>query len=180
MLTLERGERWPDWKEFPEFDPPGDGCADREDGDAGGPVSALPVHAEADRRADSRGRATEHLGYAPGRRSWRGRRITGTGDAEDGADRVRAPPLEIPRDREGTFRRSSCRPASGGCRSSDAERAVAYARGVSVREIQEALGAALSGRGPAPSVISAVTAEVMEEVDRLERSSGRSTASTPS
>ena len=152
-------------KEFPEFDPT---AMDALIGTTKTPEDLSALFRFMQKRIAERiltGELTEHLGYAPGEEkperqaNHRNGVTPKTVLTESGAL-----PLEIPRDREGTFRPQLV-PTGRGRRlpQFDANVLSLYARGVSVREIQAHLEQ-LYQVEVSPSVISAVTAEVMEEV----------------
>src|SRR5829696_7045451 len=110
------------------------------------------------------GELTHHLGYAPGevkpadQPNHRNGTTPKTVLTEDGAI-----PLAIPRDRAGTFAPQLVPKNARRLPKFDETVLSLYARGMSVREIQEHLEQ-LYQVEVAPSFISAVTDEVLEEV----------------
>ncbi|MBK7907228.1 MAG: IS256 family transposase [Gemmatimonadetes bacterium] len=151
-------------KEFPEFDP---AAMDALIGKTKTPEDLSALFRFMQKRIAERilaGELTEHLGYAPGEE-----KPAGQANHRNGATpktvltESGALPLEIPRDREGTFRPQLVPTGVRRLPQFDANVLSLYARGVSVREIQAHLEQ-LYQVEVSPSVISAVTAEVMEEV----------------
>jgi transposase-like protein len=151
-------------KEFPEFDP---AAMDALIGKTKTPEDLSALFRFMQKRIAERilaGELTEHLGYAPGEEKPEGQANHRNGATpktvltESGAL-----PLEIPRDREGTFRPQLVPTGVRRLPQFDANVLSLYARGVTVREIQAHLEQ-LYQVEVSPSVISAVTAEVMEEV----------------
>jgi putative transposase len=151
-------------KQFPEFDP---AALDALIGETKTPEDLSALFRFMQKRLAERilaGELTEHLGYAAGAEKPEGQSNHRNGSTpktvltESGAL-----PLEIPRDREGTFRPPLVPTGVRRLPQFDANVLSLYARGVSVREIQAHLEQ-LYQVEVSPSVISAVTAEVMEEV----------------
>ena len=151
-------------KEFPEFDPT---AMDALIGKTKTPEDLSALFRFMQKRIAERilaGELTEHLGYGPGEE-----KPDGQANHRNGATpktvltESGALPLEIPRDREGTFRPQLVPTGMRRLPQFDANVLSLYARGVSVREIQAHLEQ-LYQVEVSPSVISAVTAEVMEEV----------------
>jgi transposase-like protein len=111
-----------------------------------------------------RGELTHHLGYAPGepkpadQPNYRNGTTPKTVLTDDGAI-----PLAIPRDREGTFEPHLIPKNARRLPRFDQNVLSLYARGMTVREIQEHLEE-LYQVDVAPSFISAVTDEVRDEV----------------
>jgi putative transposase len=151
-------------KQFPEFDP---AALDALIGETKTPEDLSALFRFMQKRLAERilaGELTEHLGDAAGAEKPEGQSNHRNGSTpktvltESGAL-----PLEIPRDREGTFRPPLVPTGVRRLPQFDANVLSLYARGVSVREIQAHLEQ-LYQVEVSPSVISAVTAEVMEEV----------------
>lgn len=151
-------------KEFPEFDP---AAMDALIGDTKTPEDLSRLFRFMQKRLAERilaGELTEHLGYAPGED-----KPAGQTNHRNGATpktvltETGALPLEIPRDRDGSFRPQLVPTGVRRLPQFDANVLSLYARGVSVREIQAHLEQLYQVEVSA-SVISAVTAEVMEEV----------------
>ena len=151
-------------KEFPEFDP---AALDALIGDAQSPEDFVALTRAIQKRLAERmlaGELTAHLGYGPGEAKppEQTNHRNGTTPKTVLTD-AGAVPLEIPRDREGSFRPQLVPTGVRRLAQFDANVLSLYARGVSVREIQAHLEQ-LYQVEVAPSVISAVTSEVMEEV----------------
>ena len=151
-------------KEFPEFDP---AAMDALIGTTKTPEDLSALFRFMQKRIAERilaGELTAHLGYGPGEE-----KPDGQANHRNGATpktvltESGALPLEIPRDRAGTFRPQLVPTGVRRLPQFDATVLSLYARGVSVREIQAHLEQ-LYQVEVSPSVISAVTAEVMEEV----------------
>lgn len=151
-------------KQFPEFDPV---AMDALIGNTKTPEDLSALFRFMQKRLAERilaGELTEHLGYAAGedkpagQANYRNGTTPKTVLAESGALA-----LEIPRDRDGSFRPQLVPTGVRRLPQFDANVLSLYARGVSVREIQAHLEQ-LYQVEVSPSVISAVTAEVMEEV----------------
>lgn len=151
-------------KEFPEFDP---AALDALIGDAKSPEDFVALTRAIQKRLAERmlaGELTAHLGYGPGeakppeQTNHRNGTTPKTVLTDSGAV-----PLEVPRDREGSFRPQLVPTGVRRLAQFDANVLSLYARGVSVREIQAHLEQ-LYQVEVAPSVISAVTSEVMDEV----------------
>jgi transposase-like protein len=151
-------------KQFPEFDPV---AMDALIGNTKTPEDLSALFRFMQKRLAERilaGELTEHLGYAAGEEKPAGQSNYRNGTtpktvlAESGALA-----LEIPRDRDGSFRPQLVPTGVRRLPQFDANVLSLYARGVSVREIQAHLEQ-LYQVEVSPSVISAVTAEVMEEV----------------
>lgn len=110
------------------------------------------------------GELTEHLGYAPG-----AERPTGAQNARNGSTPKTiltddgAVPIAMPRDRDGTFTPILIPKHARRLPRFDQNVLSLYARGMSVREIQAHLEE-LYQVEVSPSLISAVTDEVLEEV----------------
>lgn len=151
-------------KEFPEFDP---ATLDALIGDARSPEDFVGLMRAIQKRLAERmlaGELSAHLGYAPGEPKPEGQANHRNGSTPKTVlTDTGALPLEIPRDREGTFRPQLVPTGVRRLPQFDANVLSLYARGVSVREIQAHLEQ-LYQVEVAPSVISAVTAEVMAEV----------------
>ena len=151
-------------EEFPTFDP---AALDALIGEARSPEDFAGLMRALQKRLAERmlaGELTAHLGYGPGEEKPAGQTnhrngatpktvLTDTG----------AVPLAIPRDREGSFRPQLVPTGVRRLPQFDANVLSLYARGVSVREIQAHLEQ-LYQVEIAPSVISAITDEVMTEV----------------
>ncbi len=151
-------------KEFPEFDP---AALDALIGDAKSPEDFVALTRAIQKRLAERmlaGELTAHLGYGPGEAKppAQTNHRNGTTPKTVLTD-TGAVPLEIPRDREGSFRPQLVPTGVRRLAQFDANVLSLYARGVSVREIQAHLEQ-LYQVEVAPSVISAVTSEVMDEV----------------
>ena len=151
-------------KQVPEFD---DAALDALIGDTKTPADLSALFRQLQKRLAERilaGELTEHLGYAPG-----ATKPDGQTNHRNGATpktvltETGALPLEIPRDRDGSFRPQLVPTGVRRLPQFDANVLSLYARGVSVRDIQAHLEA-LYQVEVAPSVISAVTDEVMAEV----------------
>jgi putative transposase len=151
-------------KQVPEFD---DAALDALIGDTKTPADLSALFRQLQKRLAERilaGELTEHLGYAPG-----AMKPEGQANHRNGATpktvltETGALPLEIPRDRDGSFRPQLVPTGVRRLPQFDANVLSLYARGVSVRDIQAHLEA-LYQVEVAPSVISAVTDEVMAEV----------------
>jgi putative transposase len=151
-------------KQVPEFD---DAALDALIGDTKTPADLSALFRQLQKRLAERmlaGELTEHLGYAPG-----AMKPDGQANHRNGATPktvltdTGALPLEIPRDRDGSFRPQLVPTGVRRLPQFDANVLSLYARGVSVRDIQAHLEA-LYQVEVAPSVISAVTDEVMAEV----------------
>jgi transposase-like protein len=151
-------------KEFPEFDP---AVLDALIGDAKTAEDFVGLTRAIQKRLAERmlaGELSAHLGYAPGEAKPDGQANHRNGTTPKTVlTETGAVPLEIPRDREGTFRPQLVPIGVRRLPQFDANVLSLYARGVSVREIQAHLEQ-LYQVEVAPSVISAVTAEVMDEV----------------
>jgi putative transposase len=151
-------------KEFPEFDP---ATLDALIGEAKSPEDFVGLMRAIQKRLAERmlaGELTAHLGYAPGDPKPEGQANHRNGSTPKTVlTDTGAVPLEIPRDRDGSFRPQLVPTGVRRLPQFDANVLSLYARGVSVREIQAHLEQ-LYQVEVAPSVISAVTAEVMEEV----------------
>ncbi len=151
-------------EEFPTFDP---AALDALIGDARSPEDFTAVMRALQKRLAERmlaGELTAHLGYGPGEE-----KPAGQTNHRNGATpktvltETGAVPLEIPRDREGTFRPQLVPTGVRRLPQFDANVLSLYARGVSVREIQAHLEQ-LYQVEIAPSVISVITDEVVAEV----------------
>lgn len=151
-------------EEFPTFDP---AALDALIGDARSPEDFTAVMRAIQKRLAERmlaGELTAHLGYAPGEA-----KPAGQTNHRNGATpktvltETGAVPLAIPRDREGSFRPQLVPTGVRRLPQFDATVLSLYARGVSVREIQAHLEQ-LYQVEVAPSVISAITDEVVAEV----------------
>ena len=151
-------------KVFPEFDP---AVLDALIGDAKTAEDFVGLTRAIQKRLAERmlaGELTAHLGYAPGEAKPDGQANHRNGTTPKTVlTETGAVPLEIPRDRDGSFRPQLVPTGVRRLPQFDANVLSLYARGVSVREIQAHLEQ-LYQVEVAPSVISAVTAEVMEEV----------------
>jgi transposase-like protein len=150
--------------EFPEFDP---ATMDALIGNAKSPEDFAALMRAIQKRLAERmlaGELSAHLGYAPGDAKPPGQtnHRNGTTPKTVLTD-TGALPLEIPRDRDGSFRPQLVPTGVRRLPQFDANVLSLYARGVSVREIQAHLEQ-LYQVEVSPSVISAVTAEVMDEV----------------
>ncbi|MEO7966720.1 MAG: transposase, partial [Gemmatimonadaceae bacterium] len=107
---------------------------------------------------------TEHLGYAPGAAKPEGQTNHRNGATPKTVlTETGALPLEIPRDRDGSFRPQLVPTGVRRLPQFDANVLSLYARGISVRDIQAHLEG-LYQVEVSPSVISAVTDEVLGEV----------------
>jgi len=150
--------------EFPEFDP---ATMDALIGDAKSPEDFAALMRAIQKRLAERmlaGELSAHLGYAPGEAKPPGQTNHRNGSTPKTVlTDTGALPLEIPRDREGSFRPQFVPTGVRRLPQFDANALSLYARGVSVREIQAHLEQ-LYQVEVSPSVISAVTAEVMDEV----------------
>jgi putative transposase len=151
-------------KEYPEFDP---GTLDALIGDAKSPEDFVVLMRAIQKRLAERmlaGELSAHLGYGPGEAKppEQANHRNGTTPKTVLTD-TGAVPLEIPRDRDGSFRPQLVPTGVRRLPQFDANVLSLYARGVSVREIQAHL-AQLYQVEIAPSVISAVTDEVMADV----------------
>jgi transposase-like protein len=151
-------------KEFPEFAPD---TLDALIGDAKSPEDFVVLMRAIQKRLAERmlaGELTAHLGYGPGeaKPAEQTNHRNGTTPKTVLTD-TGAVPLEIPRDRDGSFRPQLVPTGVRRLPQFDANVLSLYARGVSVREIQAHLEQ-LYQVEIAPSVISAVTSEVMDEV----------------
>ena len=151
-------------KQFPEFDP---AAMDALIGDTKTPEDLAALFRFMQKRLAERilaGELTEHLGYAAGeakpvgQTNYRNGTTPKTVLAESGAL-----DLNIPRDRDGSFEPQLVPTEVRRLPQFDANVLSLYARGVTVREIQAHLEQ-LYQVEIAPSVISAITAEVMAEV----------------
>lgn len=151
-------------KRYPEFS---DEALDALIGDTKTPEDLSALFRTLQKRLAERilaGELTAHLGYGPGEEkpaeqpNHRNGTTPKTVLTESGAL-----PLEIPRDRDGSFRPQLVPTGVRRLPQFDANVLSLYARGVSVREIQAHL-AQLYQVEIAPSVISAVTDEVMADV----------------
>ena len=151
-------------KQEPEFS---DEALDALIGDTKTPADLSVLFRQMQKRLAERilaGELTEHLGYAPG-----APKPDGQSNYRNGATpktvltETGALPLEIPRDREGSFRPQLVPTGVRRLPQFDANVTSLYARGMSVRDIQAHLEA-LYQVEVSPSVISAVTDEVMAEV----------------
>jgi transposase-like protein len=151
-------------EEFPTFDP---AALDALIGDARSPEAYIGLVRALQKRLAERmlaGELTAHLGYAPGEP-----KPAGQTNHRNGATpktvltETGAIPLAIPRDREGSFRPQLVPTGVRRLPQFDATVLSLYARGVTVREIQAHLEQ-LYQVEVAPSVISAITDEVMAEV----------------
>ena len=110
------------------------------------------------------GELTAHLGYAPGEEKPAGQANHRNGSTPKTVlTETGAVPLEIPRDRDGSFRPQLVPTGVRRLPQFDANVLSLYARGVTVREIQAHLEQ-LYQIEIAPSVISAITDEVIAEV----------------
>ncbi len=151
-------------KEYPEMAP---AALDALIGDAKSPEDFVALMRAIQKRLAERmlaGELTAHLGYAPGEPKPEGQANHRNGSTPKTVlTDTGAVPLEIPRDRDGTFRPQLVPTGVRRLPQFDANVLSLYARGVSVREIQAHLEQ-LYQVEVAPSVISAVTGEVMEEV----------------
>jgi putative transposase len=107
---------------------------------------------------------TEHLGYeahsAEGRGSGNSRNGTGKKTLQTEQGPI---PIEVPRDRNGTFEPRLVKKHQRRFDGFDDKILAMYARGMSVRDIQEQLSE-LYGTDVAPSLVSTVTDEVFAEV----------------
>jgi putative transposase len=151
-------------KEYPEFDP---AALDALIGDAKSPEDFVALTRAIQKRLAERmlaGELTAHLGYGPGEAKppEQANHRNGTTPKTVLTD-AGAVPLAIPRDRDGSFRPQLVPTGVRRLAQFDANVLSLYARGVSVREIQAHLEQ-LYQVEVAPSVISAVTSEVMDEV----------------
>jgi len=151
-------------KQVPEFDP---AALDALIGDTKTPADLSLLFRQLQKRLAERilaGELTEHLGYAPGtpkpdgQANYRNGATPKTVLTETGAL-----PLEIPRDRDGSFRPQLVPTGVRRLPQFDANVLSLYARGISVRDIQAHLEE-LYQVEVSPSVISAVTDEVMADV----------------
>ena len=151
-------------KQVPDFS---DDALDALIGDTKTPGDLSALFRQLQKRLAERilaGELTEHLGYGPGEA-----KPDGQTNHRNGATpktvltETGALPLEIPRDRAGTFSPQLVPTGVRRLPQFDANVLSLYARGVSVRDIQAHLES-LYQVEVAPSVISAVTAEVMDEV----------------
>jgi putative transposase len=109
---------------------------------------------------------TEHLGYEPGAPEG-----AGTGNSRNGTSpktlltEQGEIPIEVPRDRAGTFEPKLVKKHQRRFDGFDEKILSMYARGMTVREIQEHLSE-LYGTEVSPSLISAVTDAVVDEVTK--------------
>jgi putative transposase len=109
---------------------------------------------------------TDHLGYEPG-----GRDVEGAGNARNGSSPKNLIteqgeiPIEVPRDRQGTFEPVLVKKHQRRFDGFDQKILSMYARGMTVREIQEHLSE-LYGTEISPSLISTVTDAVVDEVTK--------------
>jgi putative transposase len=109
---------------------------------------------------------TEHLGYEPGAPEG-----AGTGNSRNGTSPKTLVteqgeiPIEVPRDRAGTFEPRLVKKHQRRFDGFDEKILSMYARGMTVREIQEHLSE-LYGTEVSPSLISAVTDAVVDEVTK--------------
>lgn len=109
---------------------------------------------------------TDHLGYEPG-----GRDAEGVGNARNGSSpktlitEQGEIPIEVPRDRQGTFEPQLVKKHQRRFDGFDQKILSMYARGMTVREIQEHLSE-LYGTEISPSLISTVTDAVVDEVTK--------------
>jgi len=109
---------------------------------------------------------TEHLGYEPGAPEG-----GGSGNSRNGTSPKTLLteqgdiPIEVPRDRAGTFEPQLVKKHQRRFDGFDAKILSMYARGMTVREIQEHLSE-LYGTEVSPSLISAVTDAVVDEVTK--------------
>jgi transposase-like protein len=151
-------------KQVSEFD---DAALDALIGDTKTPADLSTLFRQLQQRLAERilaGELTEHLGYAPGapkpdtQANYRNGTTPKTVLTETGAL-----PLDIPRDRDGSFRPQLVPTGVRRLPQFDAHVLSLYARGISVRDIQAHL-TDLYQVEVSPSVISAVTDEVLAEV----------------
>lgn len=144
-----------------------DAALDALIGDAKGPAEFTAVVRQLQKRLAERmlaGELTEHLGYAPGaeKPAEQGNHRNGT-SAKTVLTESGALPLDIPRDREGTFAPQLVPKGVRRLPQFDENVLSLYARGVSVREIQGHLEQ-LYQVEVSPATISAVTDAVLEDV----------------
>ena len=151
-------------KQFPEFDPV---AMDALIGDTKTPEDLSALFRFMQKRLAERilaGELTDHLGYAPG-----AEKPAGQTNYRNGATpktvltETGALALEIPRDRDGSFEPQLVPTGVRRLPQFDANVLSLYARGITVRDIQAHLEQ-LYQVEVSPSVISAVTDEVMAEV----------------
>jgi putative transposase len=151
-------------KKEPEFD---EAALDALIGDTKTPAALSALFRKMQKRIAERilaGELTEHLGYAPGaekpaaQANHRNGSTPKTVLTESGAV-----PLDIPRDRDGSFAPQLVPKGVRRLPQFDANVLSLYARGVSVREIQAHLEQ-LYQVEVSPALISAVTDSVLEEV----------------
>jgi len=151
-------------KQFPEFDPV---AMDALIGDTKTPEDLSALFRFMQKRLAERilaGELTDHLGYAPG-----AEKPAGQTNYRNGATpktvltETGALALEIPRDRDGSFEPQLVPTGVRRLPQFDAHVLSLYARGITVRDIQAHLEQ-LYQVEVSPSVISAVTDEVMAEV----------------
>jgi transposase-like protein len=151
-------------EEFPTFDP---AALDALIGEARSPEEFTAVMRALQKRLAERmlaGELTAHLGYAPGDEKPAGQANHRNGSTPKTVlTETGAVPLEIPRDRDGSFRPQLVPTGVRRLPQFDANVLSLYARGVSVREIQAHLEQ-LYQVEIAPSVISVITDEVVAEV----------------
>lgn len=151
-------------KQFPEFDPV---AMDALIGDTKTPEDLSALFRFMQKRLAERilaGELTDHLGYAPG-----AEKPAGQTNYRNGATpktvltETGALALEIPRDRDGSFEPQLVPTGVRRLPQFDATVLSLYARGMTVRDIQAHVEQ-LYQTAVSPSVISAVTDEVMAEV----------------
>ena len=151
-------------KEQPEFDP---AALDALIGDTKTPAQLSQLFRRMQKHLAERilaGELTAHLGYAPGEDKPAAQPNHRNGSsAKTVLTESGAVPLDIPRDRDGSFRPQLVPTGVRRLPQFDANVLSLYARGISVRDIQAHLEE-LYQVEVAPSTISAVTEEVMAEV----------------
>jgi putative transposase len=107
---------------------------------------------------------TEHLGYEEHSAEGRGSGNSRNGSGEKTLETEQGPiPVEVPRDRNGTFEPQLVKKHQRRFTGFDDKIVGMYARGMSTRDIQEHLSE-LYGTEIAPSLVSAVTDAVIDEV----------------
>lgn len=105
---------------------------------------------------------TDHLGHEPGARAASGNARNGTSPKTLTTDQGDVP-IEVPRDREGTFEPQLVKKHQRRFTGFDDKILSMYARGMSVRDIQAHLSE-IYGTEISPSLISTVTDAVVDEV----------------
>jgi putative transposase len=107
---------------------------------------------------------TEHLGYEPGESAGAGNSRNGTSPKTLVSEQGEIP-IEVPRDRNGSFEPQLVKKHQRRFDGFDDKILSMYARGMTVRDIQEHLSE-LYGTEISPSLISAVTDAVVDEITK--------------